>query len=185
MSVEVNLVGTRCGAAEGGLACTYCYQGNLRDADGNAAPTKVDLRAIKRALDQYPGCNSFNLFGGEPLLAPLAQIESMWEFGLERYGRNGVQTSGRPITAEHMALFEKYNVHVGFSFDGPGDLNRPRWAGSTEATREYTEKVQRDMKECGERGIAYSCIATLHRLNAAKDRLPILLDWWPTMKKRG
>ena len=185
MSVEVNLVGTRCGAKEGGLDCTYCYQGSLRRAEGNAAPEKVDLDAIKRTLDGYQGANGFNLFGGEPLLAPWDQIEEMFRFGLERFGQNGIQTSGRLIGEEHFKLFKKYKVHVGFSFDGPGDLNRPRWAGSPEATLEATAATERSMKRCGEEGIRYSCITTLHRFNAAKDRLPTLLDWWPMMKEFG
>ncbi|QWK20800.1 hypothetical protein [Thermus antranikianii] len=77
---------------------------------------------------------------GEPLLIPKADLERLFAFGLERYGQNGIQTNGALIDEDHIALFRKYRVHVGFSIDGPGELNRLRWAGSVEATDEATER---------------------------------------------
>ena len=120
MSVEVNVVGMRCGAAAGGLSCTYCYQGAVRRGSGNAAPAAVDHPAIQLAVAAAAGSEGFTVFGGEPLLASQEDLVRLWEFGLSRYGRNGVQTSGRPITEAHLDAFKRYRVHVGFSIDGPG-----------------------------------------------------------------
>jgi sulfatase maturation enzyme AslB (radical SAM superfamily) len=110
----------RCGAKNGGLSCTYCYE--LPVSAG--APPAVDLPAIEAAVQRAtaPG-EGFTLFGGEPLLASLETLEALWQFGLDRYGTNGVQTSGRPIREEHWPLFHRYRVGIGFSVDGPGELN--------------------------------------------------------------
>ena len=54
MSVEVNIGGMRCGAAAGGLDCVYCYQGPVRGASSNAAPSRIDHEAI-RSMSFQPG----------------------------------------------------------------------------------------------------------------------------------
>lgn len=188
MSVEVNPVGRRCGANNGGLSCVYCYL--PLEARTDSASPKVDHAAIQKAVLEVckkdgGGERSFSLFGGEPLLARLEDLEKLWAFGLEKFGRNGVQTSGRPITEELWALFAKYNVNVGFSIDGPEELNDPRWAGSTEATREATarsiswlERAIKEKRRCG-------LIVTLHRKNASTERLPRLLDWFRHLDALG
>ena len=177
MSVEVNLVGTRCGAKAGGLSCTYCYQGAVRRETKNDAGPAPDFPAIEKALRRSGG-KSFSMFGGEPLLADRADVERVWKFGLATYGRNGVQTSGRPIDEEWMALFRKYKVHVGFSIDGPGELNDARRAGTIEETRVVTDHSISMLLRCLREGIGASVIVTLSKMNASAERLPLLLDWF-------
>ena len=178
MSVEVNVVGMRCGAKAGGLSCTYCYQGSVRNATANAAPTRVDHDAIQRAiLEATPGAEGFSVFGGEALLASVEDLERLWAFGLERYGTNGVQTSGRPIREEHFALFKRYKVNVGFSIDGPEELNDARVAGSREATRLATCHAEASLRRCLAEGVSASLIVTLHALNASAQKLSKLLAW--------
>ena len=186
MSVEVNVVNMRCGAPAGGLSCAYCYQGAVRKAS-NAAPDQIDHEAIRRSvLAASPGpSEGFSVFGGEPLLADVADLERLWAFGLERYRKNGVQTSGRPITEAHLALFKKYRVHVGFSIDGPGPLNDARRAGTLEQTRAATAHSEAMLKRCLAEGIGASLIVTLHRLNAAADRLQQLLAWFLELDAAG
>ncbi len=184
MSVEVNVVGMRCGAQAGGLSCTYCYEGAVRKASENAAPARIDHAAVQRAVVDAGG-KGFTVFGGEPLLASLEDLERLWAFGLERYGRNGVQTSGRPITGRHMELFEKYKVEVGFSIDGPGELNDARRAGTLEETRAATSHSNAMLRQCLEDGISCSLIVTLHKLNASAERLPQLLEWLQDLDEAG
>ena len=180
MSVEVNVVGTQCK-----LACSYCYQLPVRQATKNRAPV-LNHEAIQTAvLAANPGPAGFSVFGGEPLLAKVEDLERIWAFGLERYGSNGIQTSGAPITEEHLALFKRYKVHVGFSIDGPGALNDARVAGSPAATRAATAHSIAMMGRCLTDGIGCSLIVTLHRLNAAPDRLPELLDWFRKLDAAG
>jgi uncharacterized protein len=185
MTTEVNLVGMRCGAKQGGLSCTYCYQGAVREFSENRAPLVVDHAAIQKAVLRTAGKAGFNIFGGEPLLGNVEDIRKVWAFGLEKYGKNGVQTSGRPMTEEHFQMLKDYKVHVGFSIDGPGDLNRPRWAGSTAATLEATATSIGWLERCLREGIGASVICTLHRLNASAERLPQLMDWFRDLDAKG
>jgi uncharacterized protein len=185
LSVEVNVVGMRCGAPAGGLSCTYCYQGAVRVQSKNEAPDRVDHAAVQRAVLAAAGPAGFSVFGGEPLLASLEDLEKLWAFGLEKYGKNGVQTSGRPITEAHIALFKRYSVHVGFSIDGPGELNDARRAGSNTQTREATAWSIAMLRRCLREGIGASLIVTLHRLNARPDRLPALLEWFRDLDAAG
>lgn len=180
MSIEVNVVGVQCG-----LGCEYCYQKSVRLATKNRAPV-LNHEAIQAAvLAANPGPQGFSVFGGEALLAQAADLERIWAFGLEKFGTNGVQTSGVPMTEEHLALFKRYRVHVGFSIDGPGELNDARAAGSLAATRKATGHSIAMLLRCLAEGIGCSLIVTLHRLNASPGRLTMLLDWFRDLDAAG
>jgi len=185
MTIEVNLVDRRCGSEHGGLSCVYCYL--PIEARVNTPMPKVDHEAIQNTLIRLVGKkDSFSLHGGEPLLASIIDLERTWSFGLEKFGRNGVQTSGRPITEEHIALFRKYKVNVGFSIDGPEELNDPRWAGSTEATRAATAHSCAMLERfLIEKTPPVGLIVTLHRKNASAERLPKLLEWFKRLDALG
>ena len=174
MSVEVNPVGSRCGAARGALSCVYCYQRPLH-AEGSAV-LPLNLEAVKKTVEGAKD-DSFSLFGGEPLLAPLETLEALWSWGLVRYKRNGVQTGGRPIREEHYELFRKYKVNVAFSIDGPGALNDARVAGNLEQTRAATESSIAALERCVREKLCSAVIVTINRHNATEDRLPLLVDW--------
>src|SRR5678815_3546443 len=155
------------------IQCQYCYQNPVRDA-GNV-PRSYDLDKMKAAIEAEGG--PFSLFGGEPLLVPIADLEELWSWGLERYGHNSLQTNGTLITDAHLELFRKYKVHVGMSLDGPGELNDVRWHGSLEATRRSTAKAEAAIERLCREGMPPSLIVTLHRNNATADKLPRLCDW--------
>lgn len=169
MGIEVRPLGVTCN-----IACQYCYQNPQRDA-GNLS-TKYDLEKIKESILKEGG--SFILFGGEPLLMPEDDLESLWAWGLEKFGHNGIQTNGTLINDNHIQMFRKYKVHVGISIDGPGSLNDVRWAGTLERTRERTEHVERIIERLCREGLRPSVIVTLHRNNATSDKLPVLHDWF-------
>lgn len=177
MTVEVRPLGIACN-----LACSYCYQHPMRDA-GNFTKAPYDLEAIKRAVEAEGG--SFTLFGGEPLLMPLEDLEELWRWGFERFGQNGIQTNGSLITDEHIALFKKYRVRVGISMDGPDELNDSRWAGSLEKTREMTRRTQAAIERLCQEGMPPSLIVTLHRLNATPERRPRLKAWLKDLEAKG
>lgn len=168
MSVEVRPLGVECN-----LACQYCYQNPERDLGQRPRPYDVDRMIATLAAEG----ESFALFGGEPLLVPLPDLERLWAFGLERFGDNRLQTNGALIEQAHVDAFLRYQVRVGFSIDGPGELNDARWAGSLERTRAQTEASITALHRLCEAGVQTSLILTLHRLNAAPDRLPRLLAW--------
>jgi uncharacterized protein len=168
MTVELRPLGVACN-----IQCQYCYQNPQRDA-GNVA-TAYDLDRMKAAIEAEGG--PFSLFGGEALLLPLNDLENLWAWGLQRYGRNSIQTNATLITAAHIRLFRKYKVHVGISLDGPDELNDARWNGTLEKTRTATARAQENVEKLCALGMPPSLILTLHRANAARERLPRLYDW--------
>lgn len=177
MSIEVLPLGTRCE-----LACRHCYQDNIRDA-GNQTSGEYDMAAMKKALEREG--HAFTVFGGEPLLVPADDLEELWRFGFERYGRNTVQTGATSVTDRHFELFERYNVHVGISLEGPGELNDIRWAGSLERTRDATRRAEAVLGQLLYLKRPVSIITTLNRANARADRLPLLLEWFRQLNRRG
>jgi uncharacterized protein len=185
MTVELTPFGVACN-----IGCVYCYQDPMRDA-GNVLNGRYDLAKMKAGLDAEG--RDFTMFGGEPLLMPIADLEEMWRWGLERFGPtkpagqnvNAVQTNGTLITPAHVALFRKYRVGVGVSIDGPGELNDARWSRSAEETREMTARTEAAIRALCADGQAPSVIATLHRLNAAPERLPRLKAWFRELDALG
>lgn len=132
----------------------------MRDAGNGEGKYDID-----RMLAQADG--KFTLFGGEPLLVPLSDLERLLKFGYEKYGENCIQTNGALITQRHIELFRLYNVHVGISFDGPGELNDARRIGSIEATRQASKRTEEAIEKLVGSGIVPSLIITLSRVNAS------------------
>lgn len=153
MTLELNPVDVKCN-----LKCTYCYENPMRDL----LPSKgydVDLMLAQAKSE-------FILFGGEPLLVPLVDLEKFFKFGFEKYGKNGIQTNGTLIIDRHIELFLKYKVHVGISVDGPEELNDARkLAASIEGTHKATSKTIEAIETCCKSGVNTSLIITIHRLN--------------------
>lgn len=176
MAVELRPFGVKCN-----IQCLYCYQNPQRDA-GNMLH-RYDIELMKAAIEREGG--PFVLFGGEPLLMPIADLETLWRWGLERFGENGVQTNGALVTEAHIRLFKKYQVRVGISLDGPGELNDVRWAGSVERTRQTTRKIEAVIRRLCQEGIPPTLIVTLHRGNATSDKWPALENWLLEVESMG
>ncbi|HEY2392415.1 MAG TPA: radical SAM protein [Candidatus Angelobacter sp.] len=168
MGVEVRPLGVSCN-----IQCLYCYQNPQRDA-ANISQS-YDMVKIKEAIELEGG--PFTLFGGEPLMLPLADLEDLWSWGHQKYKKNSIQTNGTLISDEHIALFRKYNVHIGMSLDGPGELNDVRWHGSVANTRASTAKAEAAIEKLCRERLHPSLIITLHRGNANTDKLPALTEW--------
>jgi uncharacterized protein len=176
MGVELRPLGVKCN-----IQCQYCYQNPQRDA-GNVGHT-YDLEKMKAAVGT--SASGFILFGGEPLLVPEKDLEALWSWGLQKYGRNGIQTNGTRINDNHVRMFKQYRVHVGISVDGPGELNDVRWAGSVEGTRDATARTHAALERLCREGIPPSVIVTLHRCNATREKLPAMHDWFRYLQSIG
>jgi uncharacterized protein len=176
MGVELRPLGVNCN-----LACQYCYQNPQRDA--GSLTKSYDMDAMKAAIAREGG--PFALFGGEPLLVPESDLEELWAWGWEQFQGNGIQTNGVRISDNHIRMFKQYNVHVGISLDGPGELNDARWAGSLEKTRQATAQAERAIERLCHEGIPHSLIVTLHRGNATGDKLPLMHDWFQSLERLG
>ena len=176
MSVELRPLGVQCN-----IKCTYCYQNPLRDA-GNL-PRGYDLERMKAAVEREGG--PFALFGGEPLLMPLMDLEALWEWGLRKYGTNAVQTNGVLIGDAHIRLFKTYKVAVGVSIDGPGELNGLDGAATRAGPRKRRRAPRRRSNFCAGSGSGPSLIVTLHRANATAECLPRLVAWLRHLDQLG
>lgn len=177
MTVEILPSGMKCN-----LGCSYCYQDYIRDADNESGVYNFDkmIEALER-VDQ-----PFTLFGGEPLLTPISELEKFLQYGHAKHGHNSIQTNGTLITDRHIQLFKRYNCSVGISFDGPGRLNDARKLWSLEATRAATEKTRVAIITLISQDIIPSLIVTLNAHNIGdRDRLRELLDWFDSLGKMG
>jgi uncharacterized protein len=175
MTVELRPLGVRCN-----IRCEYCYQNPIRDVGSSR---RYDIEAMKAAVEREGG--PFTLFGGEPLMLPRKDLETLFAWGLEKYGSNTIQSNGSLINADHVRMFRQYRVLVGISIDGPGELNDIRWAGNLVATRRATAKTEAAIELLCQEGLAPSLIVTLHRGNADADRLPVLMDWFCRLDRMG
>ena len=178
MSIEVLPLRNACN-----LKCTYCYEEPLREREEREEHVPYDMGAMLSALDDEMSRDGsgqgFTIFGGEPLLVPLPDLERLLRHSYEKKGRSGVQTNGALVTDAHVDLFKKYKTHVGFSIDGPEDMNDARWAGSVQATRTVTARSQAALERLLQAGVGASLIVTLHRLNVgpAQKHLGRLVEW--------
>ncbi len=176
MTIELRPLGIKCN-----LACHYCYQNPQRDA-GNQRQS-YDLEKMKAAALKTGG--PFNLFGGEPLLIPLDDLEHLFAWGLETYGSNGIQTNGVLITSQHIDLFRRYKVSVGISIDGPGSLNDARWNRGLQRTRKSTAQVENVIAQLCREYQPPGIIVTLHKGNATSDKLPQMAEWMLSLDAMG
>jgi uncharacterized protein len=176
VTVELRPLGVKCN-----IQCQYCYQNPQRDA-GNV-PNTYDLEKMKAGIEAEGG--PFSLFGGEPLMIPERDLEALWAWGLQKYGGNSLQTNGVLINDHHVRMFKEYQVSVGISIDGPGELNDVRWAGSLEHTRHATARAEAAIDRLCRDGTPPNLIVTLHRNNATRDKLPILHAWLKRLEKAG
>jgi uncharacterized protein len=156
----------------------------MRDAGNFGAP--YDLTKMMAAIAASGKSDeAFLLFGGEPLLLPKDVLETLWAFGLERSGKNSLQTNGTLIDQDHIALFKRYKVGVGISMDGPGSLNDARWNKSLEMTRSSTARSEAAIARLCSEGMPPSLIVTLHRLNATGSTLDCLIEWFRSLDQMG
>lgn len=150
MTIEYLPVGIKCN-----LKCTYCYQEPMREAGNFAAP--LNFVRVKQALERTG--TDFALFGGEPLLAPMDHLDEIFAYGYEKHKKNGIQTNGLLISPSHVELFKKYNVQVGVSIDGPGELNRARCNDFD------TQVILDNIRDLMRERVPTSLIVTIHALN--------------------
>lgn len=176
MSVELRPMGVHCN-----IACQYCYQNPIREA-GNVS-LKYDLDLMKRAIEEEGG--PFTIFGGEPLLLPMDDLENLMAWGFEKYGANRIQTNGTIMGPEYIALFKRYKVKVGVSVDGPDELNDVRWSNNLERTRMMSDKTHDTIATLCAEGLAPSIIITLHRVNGAGSAFVQMNAWVKQLEAMG
>ena len=168
MGVELRPFGVACN-----LACTYCYQNPMRSAGNHRQP--YDLEKVKAALVEAG--TRFTLFGGEPLLMRVPDLEELFALGHARFGGSDIQTNGVLLRDAHIDLFRRYNVSVGVSIDGPDELNDVRVHRKAAKTRASTAAVEAAIARLCREHQPPGLIVTLHRGNALAEHLPRMHAW--------
>jgi uncharacterized protein len=182
VSIELLPLGKRCN-----IACSYCYQADVRSVSNNSAPP-YDLEAMKAALlaEGVGKGVGFSLFGGEALLFPIKDMEHMLEWAKSIGATVGCQTNGSLITGRHLELFKHYGVGVGVSIDGPDELNNARQARDPEATLATTRMSIVNLERLLAYGISTSLIVTLTAANAGSDgKIGKLISWLLYLRDHG
>lgn len=168
MGIELRPLGIQCN-----ISCRYCYQHPQRSIEKKEK--EYSIEKMKEALLKQG--EKFTLFGGEPLLMPMEDLEEMLHWGYEQFKGTTIQTNGTLISDAHLELFKKYNVDLGISIDGPDELNDVRWYKSLDATRQMTKKLEETIEKLCSIGIVPGLIVTLHKGNAVGDSLTKMVDW--------
>src|SRR5919199_597064 len=117
------------------INCTYCYW--FRDAEVYRKPPVLTreaedafCRRLEAHIDEFSLRHFMLIFhGGEPLLFPKHRFVAFQEKLLDIEDRTGcrimrgVSTNGILIDQEWCDIFNRYDVSVSVSLDGPPDIN--------------------------------------------------------------
>lgn len=118
------------------INCTYCYMYNHGDLSYKKQPKIISFDTTKKLVESVQiHCSenklerfTFIFHGGEPLLMSkkafvemIDEIETLAKFGIKI--RYAMQTNGLLIDQEWCDIFNKYDVGIGISIDGPENIN--------------------------------------------------------------
>ena len=171
------------------LGCSYCYEEPDREVSDVDSDYDIDaiMSQLKEWKEKHPN-ESPGMHGGEPLLMNMEDLEKVFSFAHEHWGSSHIQTNGTLMTEEHVEMFDKYDVHVGVSKDGPKELNRRRLArsGGEDTTDLMSEKTQDAIETLIESDVSVGIIVVLHKYNAGDDeKLEKLLEWIDYLNRNG
>ncbi len=175
------------------LGCSYCYENPDREMKDEWVSREYDIDKILERLEQwkekYPNVKP-GMHGGEPLLVSDEDLDTIFSWIYENYdgGRTHIQTNGTMMTDKHVEMFDKYNVHVGISCDGPWPLNKHRisYTDDEDTTRLMTKKTHQAIARCRSKGVSVGVITVLHEANAGDDeKFEKLLKWIDGLNRMG
>ncbi|MFD0315591.1 radical SAM protein [Streptomyces flavalbus] len=131
------------------IDCDYCFVFNSRDQTARRLPARMDLavaRAAARRIGEHAAAHRLRtvhvvLHGGEPLLVGVGHMADLLEAVRDAAPTGtrvlfGLQTNGTLLSDAWLDLFERYEVAVGVSLDGPpraNDRHRLTHAGRSSA----------------------------------------------------
>lgn len=107
------------------LNCVYCYEKNER-------LNKISFEKVKSFLDKYLNLSNIKLFnieffGGEPFLE-FDLLKSIYEYVIKNYSNKNIcfyATTNGTLVHENIQKWiieHSYNFKLGFSFDGPKEI---------------------------------------------------------------
>jgi uncharacterized protein len=167
------------------MGCTGCYEGEIFRANGNR-PAPYDLEAILASARRGPAGMAM-LHGGEITLMPVGDMRRLLQ-ALKDDGRTlGLQTNGSLLRDAVVKLLREFDVVVGVSLNGPGELNDDRLAvphtsmardENRARTRALTERIHRNVEHAAQVGLRIGIISVLSRTNSECDsHVSRLIEW--------
>jgi len=179
------------------LGCTYCYEEPDRHHSQEDIDAEYDMDLIMERLegwkDEYPN-QTPGFHGGEPLLVRDEHLEQIFEYVDEHWdGSSHVQTNATLIEDHHFDMFVEYDVGIGVSCDGPGELNGNRKARAEmdgddrDITDRMTSRTHEVLEEMATRDeLSGGIIVVLTKANAGTDeKFERLLDWMDWLCRNG
>ena len=166
------------------LACAYCFE----SAIGYRMKVKLDydIDAITSTVEEiikHVRHDEAVLHGGEPLLLPLDDLEILIA-RLRTLGlRVSIQSSCSIISDLHIDLFKRYDVSIGCSADGPGELNMLRgfWFNGRydkELSDRYNRVLQENLEKLANEKLLKGVLTIVSRANAGSvEKLEKLAKW--------
>lgn len=131
------------------IDCDYCFVFNSRDQAARRLPARMDLavaRAAARRIGEHASAHRLRtihvvLHGGEPLLVGVGHMADLLRAVRDAAPAGTrvlfeLQTNGTLLSEAWLDLFERYEVMVGVSLDGPpraNDRHRLTHAGRSSA----------------------------------------------------
>jgi len=158
--------------------CAYCFQDPDCLSLNNYDLDKV-LDTVKKIYSNKQSMyDPLVLHGGEICALPIKDIEYILKECTKITPQNlRLQTSTYKMTLDHIKLFKQYNVNVGISVDGPPDLNILRGPRDEKLNKEYQDNLIKCMQQMRDHNMDFGAIAVIHKANASKDKVDILLKW--------
>ncbi len=161
------------------LGCDYCYLPPEDLASRNKMDQSIvsglaqELEAVAEDSPSSEWTLSLVLHAGEPLMAGLKHLKETHYEPLERLRlakriQHDLQTNGTLITAKACELFQRYDVGLGVSIDGP------QWANDRRHTPSGKETFTRTMRgiEClTDHELPFSAIGVVSLAS-----IPIIVD---------
>ena len=165
------------------VGCEYCFElpSNIKD---------YDIQKMIKTLRQiYTPNDSICLHGGEICTVPIIDLENILIKVREIINNEKItiaaQTSLYGYTEEHKKLFQKYNVSLGISVDGPPELNILRGPRNQNKNEIYQKELQKNILDMvGERG-HFGGISILSKVNGTGENLESLIKWALDNKFQG
>jgi serine-type anaerobic sulfatase-maturating enzyme len=148
------------------LGCSYCYI-DPRAAKGVMKDSTLES-LISKSLSTHESVH-YMWHGGEPLLVGLSFFRKAVALQQRFPGKvivNNIQTSGTLITDEVLDFCEEHGFGLGFSLDGPVELNdRTRLFHTGKST---FQTVIESLRKAMQRGLGNAAIVVVNRYNLAE-----------------
>jgi len=163
------------------VGCAYCF-GSPDD------PHRYNLNEMIATFKNiYVRGDAVTLHGGEVCTMPIKDIEHVLKQIRAIMGNDSIalQTSLFGATHRHIKLFEKYNVSIGVSVDGPPELNLLRGPRDPAENSKYQSHLIDMISAIKKPDGHFGGIVVLTKLNATGNNLDKLINWAKTVGFQG